>query len=74
MDWILILLLLNPQGEYVAKVPVPYPSQALCRQALQQLKKPVEIDAAQPLKAGAWTCVSRAHWEGRAVDKGTALD
>ena len=74
MEWVLILVLLNPKGEFISKIPVPYPTEATCRTALQQLKKPVVAEGAQALKTQAWTCVSRDHWEGRTVDKGTALD
>ena len=74
MEWLLILVLLTPKGEFVSKVPVPYSTKAACEQALVELKKPQTLEGPQQLRSQGVACVSRGHYTGKTVDKGVPLD
>ena len=70
-EWILIVQLMSPGGDYMDKVPVLMPSKQACEAARKELPPPPE----HPLGIKArGVCVTRAHWEGRKPMKDVPLD
>ena len=74
MEWILILQLLSPGGDYMGKIGIPYPNEKSCTAALKQLKKPVDTEYPLAPKAKGWLCVTRGHWNGTAPMPNVPLD
>jgi hypothetical protein len=65
MEAVMILFLTTSSGQYVDKVAVPYPTIQSCQAARPALPDQLKV---------AKTCVSKAHWEGKAQDKNVPLD
>jgi len=70
-EWVLIIELLSPGGDYMDKVPVTMPSKAACEQAKKDLKR----DPEHPLGVRfQGRCVTMAHWTGKQYMKDVPLD
>jgi len=63
---IALLFVYNASGQFQGKVAMPYPTMAQCTAASPALPDPTL--SVQKI------CVSKNHWEGRAIDKNTPLD
>lgn len=70
-EWVLIIQLLSPAGDYMDKIPVTLPSQAACFQAARQLPKRGENSWGLQFKG---VCVTMAHWTGKHKDPGVNYD
>lgn len=70
-DWVLIVALMSPGGDFLDKVPVIMPDKASCVKARKELPKVPEHPLGIKVKG---VCVTMAHWTGKAHDKGMALD
>ena len=71
MNWILLISLLSPGGDFIDKVPVEMPTKAACQKAAKELPQHGENPMGLQFKG---VCVTMAHWTGKKVDKGVALD
>lgn len=70
-EWVLIIELLSPGGNYMDKVPVTMPSRAACVQAAKDLGKNTDHPMGVQYRG---VCVTMNHWTGKRKDKGVALD
>ena len=70
-EWVLIINLLSPGGDYMAKVPVVMPSKQACIDARRQLPKQPEHPLGVQLRG---VCVTMAHWTGKQPMKEVPLD
>ena len=70
-EWILIIELLSPGGDYMDKVPVVMPTKAACQTAAKQLPKQEDHPLGVKLRG---VCVTKAHWQGKSVMKDIPLD
>jgi hypothetical protein len=70
-EWVLIIGLFSPGGDFIAKQNIVLPSKAICQQAKKDVEKPIE--GSLPMKVKG-LCVTMAHWEGKSQDKGVAFD
>lgn len=73
-EWVLIISLLSPGGDFVGKMPVYYPDLTSCQLALKRLTKPTSVGDPFGLKYKGVACVTANHWEGKRPMKGIALD
>lgn len=71
MNYVLIIALLSPGGDYMDKIPVVMQDQKSCQQAIAQLPKQGENPWGMQFRG---TCVSMAHWTGKKKDKGVNFD
>lgn len=70
-EWVLVIELLSPGGDYMDKVPVIMPTKAACEKAQKDLKK----DPEHPLGVRfQGRCVTMAHWTGKQYMKDMPLD
>lgn len=70
-EWVLIIELLSPGGDYMDKVPVIMPTQLACKQASKQLPKRGENPMGLQFKG---VCVTMDHWAGKKTMKDIPLD
>lgn len=70
-EYVLIVTLLSPGGDFLDKVPVIMPDKSSCVKASKGLPKMQEHPLGVRVQG---TCVTMAHWTGKAQDKGVALD
>lgn len=73
-EWVLIIALLTPGGDFAGKMPVYFPNKESCQLALKRLTKSVDINDPMGLKYKGSVCVTADHWEGRKPMKGVSLD
>jgi len=73
-EWVLIVSLLTPGGDFVGKLPVYYPDLTSCQLALKRIIKPTNVGNPFGLKYKGVMCVTADHWEGRRPMKGVPLD
>jgi len=73
-EWVLIVMMLTPGGDFIDKYPVFYDNRKTCEVALKAIKKPVDSGHPMGIKYQGWVCVTRNHWEGKEVMKGVPLD
>ena len=71
MNWILLISLLSPGGDYIDKIPVEMPTKAACVQAAKELPKRGEGLMGVQYKA---ICVTMDHWNGKKKMKDVPLD
>jgi hypothetical protein len=71
MNWILLISLLSPGGDYIDKVPVEMPSKAACQKAAKELPQRGESPMGVQYKA---ICVTMDHWTGKKKMPGVAYD
>ena len=72
-EWILVLVLLGPSGDFKNKIPVPQPTRAACESTMKEMRWRTDLNT-DDVKVKPWVCVSKSHWEGKTVDKGVPLD
>jgi hypothetical protein len=73
-EWVLIIALLTPGGDFAGKMPVYFPDKVSCQDALKRLSKPTDVNDPMGMKYKGSVCVTADHWEGRKPMKGVALD
>ena len=71
MNWILLIAMLSPGGDYMDKVPVLMPNKAACEAALKALPKRGEDPMGVQFQG---KCVTRDHWLGKKQMPGVAYD
>ena len=70
--WILIIILSNPNGTYIDKVPVEVESHDACLKVMRALPR-LSVDT-EKIRVDS-VCVPKDQWTGRKPPKkGTALD
>jgi hypothetical protein len=69
-EYILILAFMSPGGDFMGKHDIVQKNQVTCQQSLKTVQN-TPIATGGKIRA---LCVSRAHWEGKAQDKGVAFD
>jgi hypothetical protein len=69
-EYILILAFLSPGGDFMGKHGIVQQDRATCQQSLKVIQNQVTPMGGK-VRA---LCVTRAHWEGKAQDKGVAFD
>ena len=70
MEWVLVIAFLSPGGDFMGKQGIVLPNRASCQRAVVALAQRQEP---MPMQLRG-VCVTRAHWEGKAQDKGMAFD
>ena len=58
-EWILIVAMLSPGGNFMDKVPVSMPTKTACEQAIKTLPKKGEHPMGVQYRG---VCVTQAHW------------
>lgn len=71
MNWILLISMLSPGGDFIDKVPVEMPTRAACQQAAKDLPKRGETPMGVQYKA---ICITADHWKGKKIMKDVPLD
>ena len=71
MNWILLISMLSPGGDYIDKIPVEMPTKAACQQAAKDLPQRGESPLGVQYKA---ICVTMDHWNGKKKMKDMSLD
>lgn len=61
-EWVLIVFLFSPGGDYMDKVPVYVPNQAVCKRTLSELPRCGDDPMGVQYRG---ICVTRDHWEGK---------
>ena len=70
-EWILIVSLFSPGGNFLDKVPVLMPNKVSCEQAMQKLPKKGDHPMGVQYRG---LCVTKAHWDGTAPMTNVPLD
>ena len=70
-EWVLIVAMLGPGGNFIDKVPVTMPNKTACEQAIITLPKKGEHPMGIQYRG---VCVTQAHWTGTAPMKNVPLD
>jgi hypothetical protein len=70
-EWVLIIELLSPGGDFMDKVPVVMPSKPACTRAAADLKKGTDHPLGVRFNG---VCVTKDHWTGRRPMKDMPLD
>lgn len=70
-EWILLIELLSPGGDFMDKVPVVMPTRAACQTAIKELPKQEDHPLGVRVRG---VCVTKAHWQGKETMKGVSLD
>jgi len=73
-EWVLILELMSPGGDFMGKIALPFHDQKSCKFVLDQVKKPVDTEYPLAPKARGIVCVTRDHWTGKKLMPGVPLD
>jgi len=71
MNWILLISLMSPGGDFIDKIPVEMPTRAACQQAAKDLPKRGESPMGVQYKG---ICVTADHWNGKNKMKDVPLD
>jgi hypothetical protein len=70
IEYVLILAFFSPGGDFMTKQGIVQRDRATCQQSLKTVQ-----DQVTPMGGKIRAlCVTKAHWEGKAQDKGVALD
>ena len=70
IEYVLILAFFSPGGDFMSKQGIAQKDLATCQQSLKVVQ-----DQVTPLGGRIRAlCVTKANWEGKAQDKGVALD
>jgi hypothetical protein len=66
MNWILLIFMYTPAGDFVEKIVIPQPSQQVCERTATELPNPVllRLDG---------VCVTLDHWTGQKYMAGVPL-
>ena len=70
-EWVLIVSLFSPGGNFLDKIPVTMPDKISCKQAIKTLPKKGEHPMGVQYRG---LCVTMAHWTGTAAMKNVPLD
>jgi len=70
-EWILLVAMLSPGGDFINKVPVTMPTKTACEQAIKTLPKKGEHPMGVQYRG---LCVTQAHWTGKKIMKDVPLD
>jgi hypothetical protein len=70
-EWILLVAMLSPGGDFIDKIPVEMPTKAACVQAAKELPKKGETPMGIHYKG---ICVTADHWTGKKTMKDVPLD
>ena len=71
MNWVLLISMLTPGGDFIDKIPVEMPTKAACQQAVKELPKRGESPMGVQYKG---ICVTMDHWIGKKKMKDVPLD
>lgn len=71
MNWVLLISMLTPGGDFIDKVPVEMPTRAACVQAAKDLPKRGESPMGVQYKG---ICVTMDHWTGKKKMKDVSFD
>jgi hypothetical protein len=71
MNWVLLISMLTPGGDFIDKIPVEMPTRAACVQAAKDLPKRGESPMGVQYKG---ICVTMDHWTGKKKMPGVAYD
>ena len=71
MNWVLVIAMLSPGGDYIDKIPVAMPTRAACQKAAKELPQRSESPLGVQYKA---ICVTMDHWNGKKKMKDMSLD
>jgi hypothetical protein len=74
MEWVLVVMMLTPGGDFIDKYPVFFEDKKTCQASLKLIKKPTDTGSPLGVKIQGWVCVTRKHWEGKEVMPGVPLD
>ena len=68
--WMLLIFMYTDAGDFVSKIPVVQPTQAVCQAAARSLPKNLEGSTTRldPV------CVTREHWNGEKQMPGVPLE
>ena len=70
IEYVLIMAFFSPGGDFMSKQAISQKDRATCEQSLSVVQNQVT-----PLGGRIRAlCVTKTHWEGKALDKGVALD
>jgi hypothetical protein len=70
-EWVLLIALFSPGGNYIDKIPVAMPTKTACEQAIKTLPKKGEHPMGVRYQG---ICVTMDHWTGTAPMKNVPLD
>jgi len=70
-EYVLIVLMMSPGGDLIGKKGILHPTKASCQAESKQWMSNKEVGMPMQFKT---LCVTKAHWEGKAQDKGVAFD
>jgi len=70
-EWVLLVAFLSPGGDFMGKKAIVHPNKASCQAEARQWN--TNKEAGMPVQFKT-LCVTMAHWEGKAQDKGVAFD
>ena len=70
-EWILLVAMLSPGGDFINKVPVTMPTKIACERAIKTLPKKGEHPMGVQYRG---LCVTQAHWTGKQQMPGVAYD
>jgi hypothetical protein len=70
-EWVLIIELLSPGGDFMDKIPVTMPTKAACKQALKELPKRSDDPLGVQFRG---VCVTMDHWTGKKKMKDVPFD
>jgi len=74
MEWVLIVWVLTPGGDFIDKYAVPYPTEKACVADLKKSNKPYDSGHPLGLKQRSYACVTMDHYSGKKLMKGVPLD
>jgi len=70
-EWILLVAMLSPGGDFINKVPVTMPTKIACERAIKTLPKKGEHPMGVQYRG---LCVTADHWTGKKIMKDVPLD
>lgn len=70
-EWVLIIELLSPGGDFMDKVPVTMPTKTACVRAAKDLPKQADHPLGVQFRG---QCVTMDHWTGKRRMKDVSLD
>ena len=70
-EWVLLVAFISPGGDFMGKKAIIHPTKSSCQAEAKQWATVTE--PAMPVRFQT-LCVTKAHWEGKAQDKGVAFD
>jgi len=71
LEWVLLIALHSPGGDFIDKIPVAQPDKPSCEYARKNLPKKGENPMGLQFKG---LCVTMDHWKGKKIMKDVPLD